>query len=332
MRQAWVPTALIAAAALLTGCGGGQATETAAPAHPPLRDVNVSLDKPVNAANVAIEVGIRRGFFAEVGLNVLAGSPFLPDRPLHYVTGSTDDLALTQQPQVVLAGGNGAHVVAVGSLVSQPTAAMIWLRRSKIRDISDLAGKTIAVPGIPSQERLLDTVLARAGLSREDVEVKRVAYDLVPDLVAERADAIFGGSWNIEGIELRERGEKPVIRRVQELGVPSYDELVVIAGSDRAAREPRMIRDFMSALTRAVAAMKEDPQAAIKLVEASNRSISHPGLEAQIKATIPLMSTTGHIESGQANGLMAWMHEEGMIGRKPSFSDFFTNEYLSGEG
>jgi putative hydroxymethylpyrimidine transport system substrate-binding protein len=332
MRRAWVSAAVILAAAILTGCGAGQATETAPPPHHALQDVNVSLDKTVNAANVAIELGVKRGYFAEVGLNVLAGSPILPDRPVQYVTGSTDDLGLTQQPQVVLAGGNGAQVVAVGSLISQPTAAMIWLRGSKIRDVSDLEGKTIAVPGIPSQERLLDTVLANAGLSREDVEVERVAYDLVPALVAERADAIFGGSWNIEGIELRERGEQPVIRRVQELGVPSYDELVVIAGTDRAAREPRMIGDFMSALTRAVAAMKEDPHAAVKLVEASNTSISHPGLEAQVKATIPLMSPTGRIDPGQANGLLAWMHEEGMIGRKPAFSDFFANQYLPGEG
>jgi putative hydroxymethylpyrimidine transport system substrate-binding protein len=332
MRQAWISTAVIVAAAILTGCGAGQSTDTVTLPHQGLQDVDVSLDKTVNAANVAIELGMERGYFEDAGLNLWAGSPILPDRPVQYATTSTDDIALTQQPQVVLSGGNGAHVVAVGSLISQPTAAMIWLRGSKIRGISDLEGKTIAVPGIPSQEQMLDAVLARAGLSREDVEVKPVAYDLVPALVAGRADAIFGGSWNIEGIELRKRGMQPVIRRVQELGVPSYDELVVITDSDRAAREPQMVRDFMSALARSVAAMKEDPQAAIKLVEASNKTISHPGLEAQIKATIPLMSPTMRIEPGQTNGLTAWMHEEGMIARKPSFSDFFTNEYLPGEG
>jgi putative hydroxymethylpyrimidine transport system substrate-binding protein len=332
MRQAWVSTAVIVVVAYMTGCGGGRAAETveSMPAVP--REVRVALDKPLNAANVAIQMGIDRGYFEDVGLRVLAGSAFRPDVLVTYVTSGTDDLAVTQQAHVVVAGQNGAHVVAVGSLIPRPTAAMIWLKKSGIRGIADLRNKTIAVPGIPYQERLLDTVLAKAGLSREDVEVKRVAYDLVPALVAERADAIFGGSWNIEGIELRKRGEQPVIRRVQELGVPSYDELVVIADSDRAAKEPRVIRDFMSALTRAVAAMKKDPQAAMGLVEASNTSISHPGLEAQVRATIPLMSPTGRIEPGQANALMAWMHEEGVIGRKPSFSDFFTNEYLPGGG
>jgi ABC-type nitrate/sulfonate/bicarbonate transport system substrate-binding protein len=137
-----------------------------------------------------------------------------------YVSTSTDDIGLTQEPQLAIAKEHGAPLVAVGSLISEPTAAMIWLRRSGIRGIADLRNKTIAVPGIPYQEEMLESVLARAGLKVEDVHVERAPYELVPTLLGEKADAIFGGSWNIEGVALRERGAKPVIRRVQELGIP----------------------------------------------------------------------------------------------------------------
>jgi putative hydroxymethylpyrimidine transport system substrate-binding protein len=169
---------------------------------------------------------------------------------------------------------------------------MIWLKKSKIRGIHDLEGKTIAVPGIPYQEDLLESVLTEAGLKLEDVEVQRVAYELVPTLLQRKADAIFGGSWNIEGIALREHGARPVVRRVQELGIPSYDELVVITRADRVAKEPRAIRDFISALSRAVAMVKRDPEAAVELIEASNSALGHEEVEAQVKATIPLMSAS----------------------------------------
>jgi len=332
--------ALIVAGALFSGCGGNQGaagttttptTRKAAPSPSFSRELHVSLDGLVSPANIAIQMAVKEGFFADVGLPVWIGSPIRPRRPVLYVADSTDDLGVTQQPQVAIARENGAPVVAVGSLVSQPTAAMIWLRRSKIRGIADLEGKTIAVPGIPYQEELLEFVLERAGVEPGDVEVKHVGFRLVPALLKGKADAIFGGSWNIEGIALREQGMKPVIKRVQELGVPTYDELVVIARADRAARDPKVIRKFMSALTRGVAAVRRNPEAAVELIEETrerNLETSRRETMAQVRATLPLLSPTGYIDPDQAGELLGWMHDEGMIRRRSPASELFTDEYL----
>jgi ABC-type nitrate/sulfonate/bicarbonate transport system substrate-binding protein len=78
---------------------------------------------------------------------------------------------------------------------------------------------------------------------------------LVSALLSGRADAIFGGSWNVEGIELESRGAEPVITRIQDLGIPDYEELVMVARSDLVADDPRLIRDFMSAVADLVAWM-----------------------------------------------------------------------------
>jgi len=278
-------------------------------------------------------MAVERGFFADVGLEVSAATPIFPKRPVTYVANSTDDFGVTQQPQAAVAKANGVPVVAVGSLVSQPTAAMIWLKKSKIRGIADLEGRTIAVSGIQSQEKLLAFILRRAGLKMDDVEVKHFGFKLVPTLLKGKVDAIFGGSWNIEGVALRERGAKPVVRRVQNLGVPSYDELMVITRSDRAAQDPRLVRRFMSALTRAMAAVKRNPGAAVKLIGKNgerNFEVSPRETKAQMKATLPMLSPTAYVDSDQAGDLLAWMHNEGMIQREPPTSDLFTDRYLSG--
>jgi putative hydroxymethylpyrimidine transport system substrate-binding protein len=207
---------------------------------------------------------------------------------------------------------------------------MIWLKESGIEGVADLRNKTIAVPGIPYQEEMLESILERAGLKPDEVEVKQVGYKLMPALLHGRADAIFGGSWNIEGAALRERGADPVIKRVQELGVPAYDELVVITRADRAAREPQVIRRFMSALTRGVAAVKRNPEMAQKLVEAGPHEFatSKEEMAAQMRATLPLLSSSGDFDPRQAGRLVAWMQGQGMIDRKPSVSELFTNRYL----
>ena len=60
---------------------------------------------------------------------------------------------------MVLERARGAQVVAVGSLISDPTAAMIWLEKSHIGGIADLKGKTIAIPGLPFQKSFLQSIL-----------------------------------------------------------------------------------------------------------------------------------------------------------------------------
>jgi ABC-type nitrate/sulfonate/bicarbonate transport system substrate-binding protein len=283
--------------------------------------------------NVAIQMAVTKGFFADVGLTVFTGIPVRPRRPVRYVAAYTDDVAVTQQPQAALAKANGAPIVAVGSLISQPTAAMIWLKKSGIRGIADLRNKTIAVPGIPYQDEMLESILGRAGVKPGDVEVKHVGYRLVPALLQGKADAIFGGSWNIEGAALRERGVKPVIKRADELGVPSYDEAMVVTRADRAAREPQVIRRFMSALRRGVAAVRRNPELALKLIESSPHEFktSKREMNAQVRATLPLLSPTGYVDPDQAGKLLTWMHDEGMIQRQPSVSELFTDEYIPGE-
>lgn len=126
MRQAALFAVLIAAVAIMAGCGGGQSAHTveAAERQPMVpREVFVTLDGSLSPANAAVEVALQNGFFAEAGLTVVANSPVAPDRPAKYVSSSTDQLGLTQQPQLMIAKGHGTPLVAVGSLVSQPTAA-----------------------------------------------------------------------------------------------------------------------------------------------------------------------------------------------------------------
>ncbi len=330
------------AAALLAGCGGGEGTETAAePASKPAAKASakprkdthiwVSLDGHAGAENVGILMAEARGYFEDVGLTVGAGTPSEPRSTVRYVNSRTADLGVSQLPQVALAAAKGRRISAVGTLLPHPTAALIWLGGSKVHGIADLKGKTIAVPGIPFQEDFLQILLAQAGLTFGDVKVKVAEYDLVSALVGGRADAIFG-SWNIEGAELEARGLDPVITPVRRTGAPAYDEIVVIARSRRASRNPQLIRDFMSAVARGTAAAIEDPKGAVRAIEESNERdtrLGHKELEAEVKATLPLLSKTGHMSPSRARRLIDWMRGERLIRQKLPVPRLLTNEYLA---
>ena len=45
-------------------------------------------------------------------------------------------------------------------------------------------------------------------------------------------DAVIGGYRNIEAQELKLQGKTPVVMNVEDYGVPTYDELVIVAHRD----------------------------------------------------------------------------------------------------
>jgi putative hydroxymethylpyrimidine transport system substrate-binding protein len=326
---------VIVGALPLWGCGSqgsAQDTETDPAAFRPFRNLTVTLDGHEGPENVGILMARERGYFTDARLSVSVLTPILPARPVQYVVTRQDDIGVTQEPQLTLAKSKGAPVIAVGSLLHRSTAAMIWLERSHIDGVADLRGKTIAIPGVPFQKDFLESALARYGLTLKDVKVENVGYGLVPALLSGRADAIFGGGWNQEGVELEQRGSQPVITPVKNLGFPPFDEAMVIARPDLVTKEPGTIRDFMAAVTRGTVAAVEDPGAAVDAIEETGlggNKLSRKTLEAEVAATLPLLSKSGYMYPQESIRLTDWMHEQGMINKFPTPLELLTNEYVS---
>jgi len=349
MRIAYVLGGMAAVAALLAGCGGGGADGAApesvavtsdarpekrphVPCPVPSKRLDVTLDGRAGAENIGMLMAERKGYFGDVGLNVLTLVPATPELAADYVAAGADDIGITTQPQAVYTRAIGEPIVAIGSVISKPTAAMIWLKGSGIRDISDLEGKVIATPGGSYQEGFLEQVLAKEGLTLDDVEVPFLGYEVVKKLLDGEVDAIFGGSPNLQGEALEAQGAKPVVTPVRELGIPTYDELVIVARSKCVAQHPAMYRHFMTAVRRGTKAAVEDPRAALQVIEEdieADPEASRKQTEAQLKATLPLLSEGGEMDLARASDLIAWMHGAEMIEREPSVDRLFTNDYLA---
>jgi putative hydroxymethylpyrimidine transport system substrate-binding protein len=295
------------------------------------RDAWISIDGYKGAQSVGILMAQELGYFEDEGVQMTITSAAAPDGAIVYVNEELVDFGVTRQPQVVLAREQGVPLVAVGALVALPTAALIWLKKSGIQDIADLKGKKIAIPGLTFQEDFLRSLLERNGLTFNDVKILHAGYELPRILASGQADAIFGGSWNVEGAALAARGLKPVIHRVQSLGLPAFDEQVLVARPDLVAEDGPLVRDVLAAVARGTAAAIEHPRAAVKAIEESDETdpAATPKVtEAEVEATLPLLSETGYMSPGQAEELVDWMHAEGWIKRAFPASRLLTNDYL----
>lgn len=322
----------IAAAALLVTLAlaacGEKSDDTSGGATEPL---SLTLDFYPNPDHAGIYMAQKLGYFKDAGLDVSIHTPSDPAAPIKQVAAGQTDLAISYEPEVLLAHEEGLNVVAVGAIVDRPLTSMIWLKKSGVKGIADLRGKTIATAGIPYQDAYLKTILARAGLTPADVDSVNVGYGLLPALVGGRAQAMLGGFSNVEGVDLRLRGKAPVVIPVDKLGVPSYDELVLVANRKKLEEDPQSIRSFLGALARGTAAAVESPAATTKALLEANSDLEPKLTRAEVDATLPLLSKSGRMDPAKWKAFIAWMNRNGLIEGTPSTDEVLSNEYLAGQ-
>ena len=99
---------------------------------------------------------------------------------------------------------------------------------------------------------------------------------------------MLGAFWNYEGVELRMKRKRPQIIRMDQAGVPTYDELVLVANADALERDADKIRAFVGALSRGVRDLRADPDKGIEGLLDANPDLDPDLQRASVKVTLPL--------------------------------------------
>ncbi|MBS1844228.1 MAG: ABC transporter substrate-binding protein [Actinobacteria bacterium] len=331
-RATAVALALVILAAGLAACGS-KSNDTKGEAE----KLTLDLDFYPNPDHAGIYMAQEEGFFKDAGLEVAVNSPSDPSAPLKDVAAGRADLAITYEPELLLAREEGLDVVAVSALVNQPLTSLMWLKKGEVKGVADLKGKTVSYAGIPYQEAFMRTILKRAKVPISTVKLVNVGFGLIPSLVSGSAQAMLGGYSNVEGVDLQQRGKEPVITPVDQLGVPTYDELVIVARRSTLEEEGERVRLFLNSLRRGTEAAAANPKAATEAILAANNHLEPKLVEAEVNATLPLLSARtagkpyGWMNPEEWEAFAGWMRDEGLIDGQPKASELLTNAYLVDE-
>jgi putative hydroxymethylpyrimidine transport system substrate-binding protein len=312
----------LAAAAVLAGVASATST----------RHVQLLLDWTPNPDHVGLFDARDTGRFARAGLDVSITSPSDPTSALKLVALGRADLAVSYEQEVFLAGEKGLPVEAVAAVVPRPLNSLMAIEPG-IRRVADLKGKTIGITGVPADDAALDTALASAGLSRADVKVVHVGYNLLPALLAHRVDAVLGVYRNVEGVELQERGLHPTIIPLDRAGIPTYDELVLVASRTRLARDAgyaSAVRRTVSAFLAGTADARAHPARALSILEQDTAS-PKTFLAKATPATLALLGGPGGVGCLRAadwTRFGAWMRGRGLLSARVATSTVMTTRFL----
>jgi putative hydroxymethylpyrimidine transport system substrate-binding protein len=326
---------LVLLAITLAGCGEKKNTLSASASH--AQPLTVMLDWFPNADHVGLYQALATGAFSQAGLNVKVQVPSDPALPLKLLAAGKVDAAISYEPEVLLARQQGLQVVSVAAIVQKPLTSIVSLASKHITSPAQLRGKRVGDAGIAYQHAYLTTILQHAGIRSSSVKEINVGANLVPALISGRVDAVLGAYWNYEAIQLAQLHKRPHVIRMDQVGVPTYDELVVAVRATTIVNHPDLIRRFVQALARGYESARSDPAAAVQnLVKAS------PGLDqklqlASARAALPVFFPSGSHpwgwqDPGQWNAYGQWMLSHHLISDSTALVGASTNELLAGQG
>jgi putative hydroxymethylpyrimidine transport system substrate-binding protein len=333
VRKLLVPLLVLAAAVLVAACGEKKETVTA----PGGQHVTVMLDWLPNPDHVGFYAAQRRGDFKRAGLNVDLKVPSDPSAPLKLLAAGKTDLAISYEPEVLLARDRGLRVVSVAAIAQRPLTSIMALGSKNIRTPADLAGKTVGTAGIPYQTAYLKTIAQHAGIAPGSIKQVDVGFNLVPAMLSGKADATLGAYWNIEAVELARRGKHPSVIHMEQAGVPTFDELVVVARQSDLSTKANVIRRFLRALGQGYAYARRNPAGATKDLVAANPDLNEATSLAQVRASLPVFFPAhgkpfGYADPATWQSYGSWMLRNRLLKHPPNAGDALTNEFLPGQG
>ncbi|MGJ7909903.1 ABC transporter substrate-binding protein [Neobacillus sp. LXY-1] len=258
--------------------------------------VNLMLDWYPNAVHSFLYSAVEKGCFKEQGLDVNIQMPADTNDPLRLVAAGKIDMAISYQPEVLVARGEEIPVQSFAALVRHPLNQLMVPKNGPIQTPKDLAGKTIGYPSIPLDEAIIQTMVKSAGGDANKVKMVDVGWDLIPAMATKKTDALIGGYINHEKLLLEKEGHPMKTLNPADYGVPDYYELVLVGSETELKKNPEMFKKFMKAIRKGQKYVTEHPKEGLSVLLKHEDKTSPLDKQIETKSLeilLPLMNPAG---------------------------------------
>jgi NitT/TauT family transport system substrate-binding protein/putative hydroxymethylpyrimidine transport system substrate-binding protein len=310
--------AAVLVAAAIGACGGDGAEPGAS------EEATLVLDFQPNAVHAGIYAALAGGAFEREGVELTVREPSSSTDAPKLLAAGRAEVAILDIHDLGLAREAGIDVVGVAAIVQRPLAAVIAADRGATRAPRDLAGATVGVTGLPSDDAVLDAVLEADGVDPSEVERVTIGFDSIAALSAGRVDAATA-FWNAEGVILRRLDLPTREFRVDAYGAPSYPELVLATSQQTLESEPELVDAVVEAVREGYADASADPPAALADLLAAVPELDRAEQAAQLAALIDAdaFEPPAELDPAALRAWSGWDAEHGILARPVRVEEAF---------
>jgi putative hydroxymethylpyrimidine transport system substrate-binding protein len=330
----WLTVGL--ALAILAAACGGNSAPAAGPAGPHPATLNVELDWVPNPDHVGFYYAQHQGYFARQHLTVNFRVPSSAADPLKLVGLGKADLAISYEPELFYAQQEHLPVTAVAAVIPVPLNGLIVSPKLRITSLCQIKGHSVGFTGVPSDYAFYSTLLHTCHLTRKQVPYQTVGYNLVPSILSGKVDSIIGGYRNVEAIQIsQEMKRKAADFPANQLGVPPYDELVLVASTSRLRSDPGYandVRRFVAAFLAGTSAAMKNPGTATTIMRGVSQ-YSPAFLKVSVPYTLKLLGQRdgmpiGCMDLAAWQDFGTWLKAHKLVNDTPDAAAVMTDKYL----
>jgi len=281
--------------------------------HAMAAEVTLMLDWFPNVDHLPIYVAQEKGYFSEENLQVTILSPSDTSDALKLAVAGKVDLAVSYEPQTIIAAAEGLPVRVVGRLVEHPLTTLLFLKEKGYSDPSALSGKAIGytVPGL--MDVLLKAFAKINGI--ENYTAVNVGFNIVAPLTSGQVDAVMGPFKTYETVTMAAKGIEAGYFELEKWGVPDYDELIFICGPASLTRKADAINGFVKAVARGLADARTRPEDALRAYFQAVPDVDQAIERAAFERTRPYFAQTQAIDQDRWQAFADFALTHGLIDR-----------------
>ncbi|MGG3470565.1 ABC transporter substrate-binding protein [Neobacillus pocheonensis] len=316
---------------VLSACGKSE-SEKATSTSGKLQKVSLMLDWYPNAVHSFLFAAKEKGYFEEQGLDVDIQMPADTNDPLKLVAADKIDMAISYQPQVLVARGEDIPVQSFAAIVRHPLNQLMVPTDSSVKSPKDLAGKTIGYPSIPLDEAIVQTMVKADGGDAQKIKMVDVGWDLIPAMATKKTNALIGGYINHEKLLLDKEGHPMRTLNPADFGVPDYYELVMVGSEKELKAKPEVFKKFMAAITKGQKYVAQHPEEGLSVLMKHEDKSSPLEKDVETKSLeilLPLMDAKdnpfGYQDPKTWNSVAQWLKENKVINDKVEADNAFIN-------
>lgn len=275
--------------------------------------------------HLAAWVGIEKGYFRDEGLDVEVAGIFNAgaEEMSAFASKGLDVGYLGMAPSVTGVANKAASVKAA-ALANAEGSAVVVKAGSPARNLKDLTGKTIAIPGYASvQDFLIRRALETAGMAPGAVTLIVIKPpEMLPALETGQIDAFI--AWEPHATKAVTKGIGRVLLRSAEIW-QGHPCCVVAFEGDVAKGRPAVVQSFLKAHARATAFINANTDEAVRV------GVQYTGMdEATVRAALGNIIFRAEIERAPVREYAAYLTRLGYI--KETDPEALQREYLDPAG
>jgi NitT/TauT family transport system substrate-binding protein len=296
--------------------------------------VKLRLDWKASGAHAPFYLGKQKSFYKDEGLDldVISGSG--SSDAIKQVGSEAVEFGLVDGLVLVQGVAQRVPAKSIAAYYQRTPIVLVSPQAKPVTNPRELLGgvKLGSKKGSATFQGLL-ALLAANGMTLEQIKLVDIGFGVQP-LLVKQVDALMGFSMN-EPVEAESAGMAVTLMPISDYGVNTYG-LTLVANPDFMQQKPEIVKAFMRATLRSVAATTKDPASAVAAVAAAVAEADVKREAKVLEHTIPYWSSKeteargfGWQTTERWQGTIDVAQKLGLIETTLKPDNVFVNTYLS---